>query len=70
MTFVWPPFLITCLNIIGVFAPFNDGGEREEKVTMGLTTLLTMAVILMIITDQMPKSSITPLLGSCRLTAL
>ena len=64
-TFVWPSFLITCLSIIGVFSPFNEAGEREEKVTMGLTTLLTMAVILMIITGDMPKSSNgMPLLGN------
>uniref|UniRef100_A0A914XH03 Uncharacterized protein n=1 Tax=Plectus sambesii TaxID=2011161 RepID=A0A914XH03_9BILA len=64
-TFIWPSFLITCLSIVGVFSPFNDAGEREEKLTMGLTTLLTMAVILMIITDQMPKSSNgIPLLGT------
>jgi hypothetical protein len=63
-TFMWPAFLITALSIMGVFAPFNESGEREEKVTMDLTTLLTMAVILMIITDQMPKSSTgMPLLG-------
>jgi hypothetical protein len=65
-TFMWPCFLITCLCIVGVFSPFNDAGKREEKVTMGLTTLLTMAVILMIITGLMPKSSNTPLLGLCR----
>uniref|UniRef100_A0A914WRR9 Uncharacterized protein n=1 Tax=Plectus sambesii TaxID=2011161 RepID=A0A914WRR9_9BILA len=63
-TFIWPSFLITCLSIIGTFAPTTDAGERIEKVTMGLTTLLTMAVILMIITEQMPKSSNgMPLLG-------
>jgi hypothetical protein len=63
-TFMWPAFLITSLSIMGVFSPFNESGEREEKVTMGLTTLLTMAVILMIITNEMPKSSAgMPLLG-------
>ncbi len=63
-TFIWPTFLITLLSIVGVFSPFNESGEREEKVTMGLTTLLTMAVVLMIITDDMPKSSDgIPLLG-------
>jgi uncharacterized membrane protein len=63
-TFVLPSFIITTLAIIGIFSPFNDSGGREEKVTMGLTTLLTMAVILLIITDQMPKSSERmPLLG-------
>jgi hypothetical protein len=69
-TFMWPSFLITCLSIIGLFSPFSDAGKREEKVTMGLTTLLTMAVILMIITDEMPKSSNTPLLGSCQLSSI
>jgi hypothetical protein len=65
LTFIWPSFLITCLSIIGIFSPFNEAGEREEKVTMGLTTLLTMAVILMIITGDMPKSSNgIPLLGT------
>uniref|UniRef100_A0A914W6L9 Neurotransmitter-gated ion-channel ligand-binding domain-containing protein n=1 Tax=Plectus sambesii TaxID=2011161 RepID=A0A914W6L9_9BILA len=56
-TFVSPTFLITCLSIIGVFSPFNEVGGREERVTLGLTTLLTMAVVLMIVADQMPKSS-------------
>jgi nicotinic acetylcholine receptor len=61
---MWPAFLITALAIMGVFSPFNESGKREEKVTLGLTTLLTMAVILMIITNQMPKSSTgMPLLG-------
>jgi uncharacterized membrane protein len=64
-TFVLPSFIITTLAIVGIFSPFNDEGQREEKVTMGLTTLLTMAVILLIITDQMPKSSERmPLLGT------
>jgi hypothetical protein len=65
LTFICPSFLITCLCIIGIFSPFNESGEREEKVTMGLTALLTMAVILTIVTGDMPKSSNEmPLLGS------
>uniref|UniRef100_A0A914WAF7 Neurotransmitter-gated ion-channel transmembrane domain-containing protein n=1 Tax=Plectus sambesii TaxID=2011161 RepID=A0A914WAF7_9BILA len=64
MTFVLPCVIITSISIIGIFAPFSDVGDREEKVTMGLTTLLTMAVILTIVTDKMPKSSEgMPLLG-------
>ena len=57
ITFIWPIFIINCLSIIGIFSPFNESGEREEKVTMGLTTLLTMAVILMIVAGDMPTSS-------------
>jgi hypothetical protein len=63
-TFVWPIFFINCLSLIGIFSPFNEEGGREEKVTMGLTTLLTMAVILMIIAGEMPASADgIPLLG-------
>jgi hypothetical protein len=65
LTFMCPSFLITSLCIIGIFSSFNESGEREEKVTMGLTTLLTMAVILMIVTGAMPNSSNEmPLIGS------
>uniref|UniRef100_A0A914WTU9 Uncharacterized protein n=1 Tax=Plectus sambesii TaxID=2011161 RepID=A0A914WTU9_9BILA len=63
-TFFVPSFIITTLAIVGIFGPFNDSGDREEKVTMGLTTLLTMAVILLLVTGQIPKSSGSmPLLG-------
>ena len=51
-TFIWPTFIINCLAIIGIFSPFNESGEREEKVTMGLTTLLTMAVIVYLTTPK------------------
>uniref|UniRef100_A0A914UZL9 Uncharacterized protein n=1 Tax=Plectus sambesii TaxID=2011161 RepID=A0A914UZL9_9BILA len=65
LTFVLPCVIITTISIIGIFAPFNDSGDREEKVTMGLTTMLTMAVIFTVITDQMPKTSEgMPLLGN------
>lgn len=65
LTFALPCFMITIINVIGIFAPFNDAGDREEKVTMGLTTLLTMTVVLTIIADRMPKSSEgLPLLGN------
>lgn len=64
LTFLLPCFIITSISIVGMFAPFSDAGDREEKVTMGLTTLLTMAVFLTIIADKMPKSSDgLPLLG-------
>uniref|UniRef100_A0A914UHY6 Uncharacterized protein n=1 Tax=Plectus sambesii TaxID=2011161 RepID=A0A914UHY6_9BILA len=63
-TFVLPSFIITTLAIVGIFSPFTDSGGREEKVTMGLTTLLTMSIILLLVTEQMPKSSEgVPLLG-------
>uniref|UniRef100_A0A914WP67 Uncharacterized protein n=1 Tax=Plectus sambesii TaxID=2011161 RepID=A0A914WP67_9BILA len=63
-SFFWPAFIITSMAIVGVFTPYSESGSRVEKVTFGLTALLTMAVILMIITSEMPKSSNgIPLLG-------
>uniref|UniRef100_A0A914W5K7 Neurotransmitter-gated ion-channel ligand-binding domain-containing protein n=1 Tax=Plectus sambesii TaxID=2011161 RepID=A0A914W5K7_9BILA len=65
LTFVLPCVIITTISIVGIFAPFNDSGDREDKVNVGLTTLLTMAVIFTVITEQMPKTSEgMPLLGN------
>uniref|UniRef100_A0A914VQ84 Uncharacterized protein n=1 Tax=Plectus sambesii TaxID=2011161 RepID=A0A914VQ84_9BILA len=65
--YVWviiaPTFIISALSIAGMFAPFNSTGDREEKVSLGLTTLLTLAVILSLVTGEMPRSTNLPLLG-------
>ncbi|VDN58418.1 unnamed protein product [Dracunculus medinensis] len=59
-----PTYLIVSISIIGLFIPHSADGEREEKVSFGLTTLLTMTVVLGMVTGEMPKSSIgLPLLG-------
>ncbi|GMT04741.1 hypothetical protein PENTCL1PPCAC_26915, partial [Pristionchus entomophagus] len=59
-----PTFVIVNVSIIGIFTPHGVQGDREEKVSLGLTTLLTMAVILDIVTGEMPKSAAgLPLLG-------
>uniref|UniRef100_A0A914W8K2 glucuronosyltransferase n=1 Tax=Plectus sambesii TaxID=2011161 RepID=A0A914W8K2_9BILA len=50
-----PSYLLTSLCIIGIFTPNANINERNERVTLGLTTLLSMAVILNIVADQMPK---------------
>ncbi|GMR32030.1 hypothetical protein PMAYCL1PPCAC_02225, partial [Pristionchus mayeri] len=59
-----PTFVIVNVSIIGIFTPHGVQGDREEKVSLGLTTLLTMAVILDMVTGEMPKSAAgLPLLG-------
>uniref|UniRef100_A0A914UY18 Uncharacterized protein n=1 Tax=Plectus sambesii TaxID=2011161 RepID=A0A914UY18_9BILA len=56
-----PTFVISLINTIGLFSTKR---ERDDKVTMGLTTLLTMAIILTIVTNEVPKSQLgLPLLG-------
>jgi len=65
--YVWviivPTFIISALSIAGIFAPFSNNGARQEKVTLGLTTLLTLTIILSLVTDNMPKGTHLPVLG-------
>ncbi|PAV65454.1 hypothetical protein WR25_12539 [Diploscapter pachys] len=60
-----PAFLIVTVSNIGLFTPHGVTCEnREEHVSLGLTTMLTMAVILDMVTAEMPRSAEgIPLLG-------
>uniref|UniRef100_A0A914VWV3 Neurotransmitter-gated ion-channel transmembrane domain-containing protein n=1 Tax=Plectus sambesii TaxID=2011161 RepID=A0A914VWV3_9BILA len=66
--YVWvlafPTFITTALCIAGIFTPANTNGERAEKITIGLSTLLAVAVILNIASAEMPKSEGLPKLGT------
>ena len=84
---IMPCFLITLVALLGFYVP-SDSGEKVSmglmtsrllrlriKVSMGITTLLSMTVFLMLVTENMPPTSdVLPLVGkrhSCRvLTAL
>ncbi len=54
------------LTSAGLFTPSTNDRELSEKCTLGLTALLTMAVILLIVADMVPKSNTDhfPLLGT------
>lgn len=59
---VMPCVLITMVALLGFYMP-NDSGE---KISMGITTLLSMTVFLMIVAEQMPPTSdLLPLIGMC-----
>jgi hypothetical protein len=49
-----------------MFTPTTSDQERFEKCTMGLTAMLTMAFLLLLIADMVPKAEISsyPFLGS------
>lgn len=88
--YIWviivPTYIITALSIAGIFAPFSNNGDREEKVrknaiidrkkdeinylqtTLGLTTLLTHAIFLSLVTEAMPKGTKLPLLGKFKVS--
>ncbi|EPB79129.1 hypothetical protein ANCCEY_01768 [Ancylostoma ceylanicum] len=39
---------------------------REEKITLGITTLLSMSILIFMVSDKMPStSSFIPLIGQC-----
>ncbi|XP_064647842.1 neuronal acetylcholine receptor subunit alpha-10-like isoform X2 [Lineus longissimus] len=57
---VLPCNLITLVALLGFYVPSDSG----EKITMGITTLLSMTVFLMIVADSMPATSdVLPLIG-------
>jgi len=53
-------FIITLISLLGFYIPSNSG----EKVSMGITTLLSMTVFLMLVAENMPPTSdVLPLVG-------
>lgn len=57
---ILPCMLITAVAFLGFIIPPDSG----EKVSMGVTTLLSMTVFLMVIADKMPPNSDSvPLIG-------
>lgn len=57
---VFPCLLITLVALLGFYMPSDSG----EKISMGITTLLSMTVFLMIVADKMPPTSDDlPLIG-------
>ncbi|XGW28129.1 hypothetical protein V3C99_008160 [Haemonchus contortus] len=60
---VAPTFLISALSLLGIFSPGSSDGPRNEKVSLGLGSLLAMTVLLGIVAGAMPKSNSIPLLG-------
>uniref|UniRef100_A0AC34F9T7 Uncharacterized protein n=1 Tax=Panagrolaimus sp. ES5 TaxID=591445 RepID=A0AC34F9T7_9BILA len=60
---VVPIFLISALSILGIFTPGEKDSPRNEKVSMGLGSLMATTVLLGIVAGAMPKSNSLPLLG-------
>lgn len=59
-----PSTFITVVTMIGSFTPHSSTGENEEKITLGITALLSLAIILMMVADKLPATSNDlPLLG-------
>ncbi|GMS79226.1 hypothetical protein PENTCL1PPCAC_1401, partial [Pristionchus entomophagus] len=63
-TLIIPSAFITIVTVIGFFTPHSSTGENTEKVSLGVTALLSLAIILMMVSDKLPATSDSvPLLG-------
>ncbi|KAI3410131.1 Neurotransmitter-gated ion-channel ligand binding domain [Globodera pallida] len=61
---VIPTSIITVVAVIGFFTPSSSTSERDEKLYLGINTLLTMSLMLLMVTNQMPNTSnYVPLMG-------
>ncbi|KAL3085228.1 hypothetical protein niasHS_010297 [Heterodera schachtii] len=61
---VVPTSIITVVAVIGFFTPSSSTSERDEKLYLGINTLLTMSLMLLMVTNQMPNTSnYVPLMG-------
>uniref|UniRef100_A0A0M3I9H8 Neur_chan_memb domain-containing protein n=1 Tax=Ascaris lumbricoides TaxID=6252 RepID=A0A0M3I9H8_ASCLU len=61
---VTPTSVITLIAIVGFFSAPTVNGIREEKISLGITTLLSMSILILMVSDKMPStSSFIPLIG-------
>ncbi|CAJ0585363.1 unnamed protein product, partial [Mesorhabditis spiculigera] len=60
---VLPCFTLCILSAIGMFWSSNRREDQLAKLSIGLTSLMSIAVLLQIVTDSIPKSQTFPLLG-------
>ncbi|XP_071484447.1 neuronal acetylcholine receptor subunit alpha-10-like [Diadema antillarum] len=54
-----PCILIAAITLLGFLLPVDSG----EKVSLGITVLLSLTVFLLLIAESMPPSSVVPIIG-------
>nr|XP_054764076.1 neuronal acetylcholine receptor subunit alpha-10-like [Lytechinus pictus] len=54
-----PCILIASITLLGFLLPVDSG----EKVSLGITVLLSLTVFLLLIAESMPPSSVVPIIG-------
>ncbi|CAJ0932982.1 unnamed protein product, partial [Mesorhabditis belari] len=58
-----PCFILTLLSIIGMFWSPNVRKEQLTKLSIGLTSMVSMTVLLDMLATAIPKTAVFPLLG-------
>ncbi|KAI6186783.1 Acr-18 [Aphelenchoides besseyi] len=63
-TLIVPSAAITVVTIVGFFVPHSSTGENTEKVSLGVNALLSMSIIMMMVSGEVPATSeVIPLIG-------
>ncbi|KAL6724582.1 hypothetical protein Aduo_019460 [Ancylostoma duodenale] len=57
ISLVVPSYIICMLSVAGLFARFSTKHERQERFTLGVTAILSMAVLSLVVTEKVPHSS-------------
>ncbi|CAI4224809.1 unnamed protein product [Auanema sp. JU1783] len=57
VTLTFPSYIMCSISVVGLFARFSTTGEREERFTLGVTAILTMAVLSLVVSEKVPHSS-------------
>ena len=64
MNLILPTGVITTVAMVGLFAPTHANGQRREKMEMGLNSLLALSMMIMNLSELMPRSGkVVPLLS-------
>ncbi|CAI5451155.1 unnamed protein product [Caenorhabditis angaria] len=64
LNLIAPTAVITFISIIGFFTSSSVHDLRQEKITLGITTLLSMSIMIFMVSDKMPSTSTcVPLIG-------
>ncbi len=56
---VIPTVIITIISYLGLFSLTSSSGERGEKVSLGMGTILALAVVMLMVQDTMPNTSLS-----------
>uniref|UniRef100_A0A914DKU5 Neurotransmitter-gated ion-channel transmembrane domain-containing protein n=1 Tax=Acrobeloides nanus TaxID=290746 RepID=A0A914DKU5_9BILA len=57
VSLVVPSYIIAILSVAGLYARFSTKPERQERFTLGVTSILTMAVLSLIVSEKVPHSA-------------
>ncbi|NP_001317822.1 Acetylcholine receptor monepantel-1 [Caenorhabditis elegans] len=57
LNLIAPTAVITFISIIGFFTSSSVHDLRQEKITLGITTLLSMSIMIFMVSDKMPSTS-------------